>query len=84
MFGANELFVRELLGMVEYAVEYGYFQPDRDLEWSRKIDPTSVTWERFLRNTSWRGETLSFGAAAERRARASPDPGSGLIARSTG
>lgn len=64
MFGANELFVRELLGMVEYAVEYGYFQPDRDLEWSRKIDPTSVTWERFLRNTSWRGETLSFGAAA--------------------
>jgi uncharacterized protein YbjT (DUF2867 family) len=63
-FGANELFVRECLGMVEYAVEHGYFQPHRDLAWSRKIDPTSLTWEGFLRRTSWRGETLSFGVRA--------------------
>jgi len=60
-FGANELLVRELLGMAEYAVEYGYYRSDRDLQWSRKINPASVTWERFLRNMSWQGETLSFG-----------------------
>lgn len=63
-FGANDLFVRELVGMVEYAVEYGYFQPARDLEWSRKIDPTSLTWEGFLRKMNWQGEALSFGVAA--------------------
>ena len=39
-FGANELFVRELLGMVEYAVEYGYYRKDRDLLWSRQVDPS--------------------------------------------
>jgi hypothetical protein len=27
------------VGMVEYAVEYGYYAPERDLTWSRKIDP---------------------------------------------
>jgi hypothetical protein len=53
--------MRELLGMSEYAVEYGYHRSDRDLQWSRKINPASVTWERFLRNMSWQGETLSFG-----------------------
>ncbi len=61
-FAANELLVRELLGMVEYAVEYGYFQPHRDLEWSRKIDPTSLTWEGFLRRTDWQGERRRLGA----------------------
>ena len=55
-FGANELLVRELLGMVEYAVERGYFQPHRDLAWSRSIDATSLTWEGFLRTTGWEGE----------------------------
>jgi uncharacterized protein YbjT (DUF2867 family) len=59
-FGANEGFVRECVGMVEYAVEYGYFQPHRDLEWSRKINPTSLTWERFLQRMNWQGETLRF------------------------
>jgi len=60
-FGANDLFVRELLGMVEYAVEYGYFQPHRDLEWSRKINPTSLTWEGFLRKMNWQGEAHNLG-----------------------
>jgi uncharacterized protein YbjT (DUF2867 family) len=54
-FGANEMLVREIVGMVEYAVEYGYFQSHRDLTWSRKIDPTSLTWEGFLRKTNWLG-----------------------------
>lgn len=62
-FGGNELFVRELLGMAEYAVEYGYFQPRRDLAWSRRIDPSTLTWEGFLRSTGWQGQTLNFGAA---------------------
>jgi len=61
-FGKNELLVREILGMVEYAVEYGYFQAHRDLEWSRKIDPSALTWEGFLRRTGWHGQPLSFGA----------------------
>jgi uncharacterized protein YbjT (DUF2867 family) len=63
-FGENELFINELVGMVEYAVEYGYFQPHRDLEWSRRIDPTALTWEQFLRTSNWHGETLTFGAKA--------------------
>lgn len=59
-FGANELFVRECLGMVEYAVEYGYYQKGRDLLWSRQINAQSQTWEQFLRRTGWSGQKLSF------------------------
>jgi uncharacterized protein YbjT (DUF2867 family) len=67
-FAANEHLVRELLGMVEYAVEYGYYAPERDLTWSRKIDPHALTWEQFLKRNNWQGEPLTFGAALE------PDP----------
>ena len=62
-FAANELLVRELLGMTSYAVEYGYYRPERDLAWSRRIDPTAFTWEQFLRHSGWRGEAVSFGVA---------------------
>jgi hypothetical protein len=62
-FGANEMFLRELLEMAEYAVEYGYFRPHRDLEWSRKIDRATLTWEGFLRKTNWQGEAMSFRMA---------------------
>jgi uncharacterized protein YbjT (DUF2867 family) len=48
-FGSNEALVREILGMVEYVVEYGYYQTDRDLLWSRRINPDSLSWEQFLR-----------------------------------
>lgn len=54
-------FVRETEGMVEYTVEHGYFRPDRDLDWSRRIDPNSLTWEQFLVKSGWRGERHSFG-----------------------
>ncbi len=50
-FAANEHLVRELVGMVEYAVEYGYYAPERDLTWSRKIDPHALTWEQFLKRS---------------------------------
>jgi uncharacterized protein YbjT (DUF2867 family) len=60
-FAANEPLVDELVGMVEYAVEYGYFASDRDLEWSRRLNPASLSWEQFLRTTRWRGEKLPFG-----------------------
>jgi uncharacterized protein YbjT (DUF2867 family) len=59
---ANEGFIRESVGMVEYSVEYGYFRGDRDLQWSRKINPNSLTWEQFLRTTGWQGQGQSFGA----------------------
>jgi len=60
-FGANENFVRLSLGMVEYAVEYGYFRKDRDLLWSRQVNPGTLTWETFLRSTGWQGQGKSFG-----------------------
>jgi len=60
-FGANEGFVRLSLGMVEYAVEYGYFRKDRDLLWSRRVNPETLTWEKFLRSTGWQGQGKSFG-----------------------
>jgi hypothetical protein len=62
-FGADEWLVRELVGMVTYAVEYGYYAPDRDLAWSRRIDPGALTWEGFLRRSGWRGEPTSYGVA---------------------
>lgn len=59
-FSSNEVLVREILGMVEYAVEYGYFSKDRDLLWSRQINPNMLSWEQFLRTTGWNGEKLSY------------------------
>jgi uncharacterized protein YbjT (DUF2867 family) len=59
-FGSNELLMREILGMTEYAVEYGYFRKDRDLLWSRQINPNSLSWEQFLRTTGWKGQKLSY------------------------
>jgi uncharacterized protein YbjT (DUF2867 family) len=64
-FAADEHLVRELVGMVEYAVEYGYYAPERDLTWSRKIDPHAVTWEQFLKRSKWQGDLLSYGAISE-------------------
>lgn len=60
-FGADEWLVRELVGMVTYAVDYGYYAPERDLAWSRSNDPDALTWEGFLRRSGWRGEPMSFG-----------------------
>ncbi|WP_270087231.1 NmrA/HSCARG family protein [Sphingobacterium sp. SYP-B4668] len=59
-FSSNEDLVRELLGMATYAVEYGYFGADRDLEWSRNVNPQSLTWEQFLRTTGWTGQKLQY------------------------
>lgn len=59
-FGDNELLVREILGMAEYAVDYGYFQKDRDWLWSRRANKNSMNWEQFLRTTGWQGEQRSF------------------------
>lgn len=60
-FAADELLVRELTGMTRYAVEYGYYRPERDLGWSRRIDPAALTWEQFLRQSGWRGEAVKYG-----------------------
>jgi len=60
-FGANEGLVRETEGMVQYAVEHGYFRKDRDLLWSRRVNPSSATWEQFLRTSGWQGQGRSFG-----------------------
>jgi len=60
-FASHDLLVRELLGMVEYAVEYGYFSTERDLSLSRKLDPDAISWENFLRKTDWQGDAKKFG-----------------------
>ena len=59
-FSSNETLVREIIGMSQYTVEYGYFGKNRDLEWSRQINPNTLTWEKFLRTTNWQGEKQSF------------------------
>ena len=60
-FAAMPGLVEESLGMVEYIVEHGYFRKDRDLAWSRKVNPEILTWEQFLRTTGWQGQGRSFG-----------------------
>lgn len=62
-FGQNEYLVRELVGMTQYAVEYGYYAPERDMEWSREVDPGALTWEMFLRSSQWQGAKVSYGVA---------------------
>ncbi|KQU80833.1 MULTISPECIES: NmrA/HSCARG family protein [unclassified Rhizobacter] len=62
-FGADAWLVREIVGMVTYAVDHGYYAPERDTAWSRRNDPDALTWEGFLRRTGWQGEPTSFGAA---------------------
>jgi uncharacterized protein YbjT (DUF2867 family) len=57
---ANALLTEEILGMAAYAVEYGYYQKDRDLLWSRQINPESLSWEQFLLSTGWQGQKLSY------------------------
>ena len=59
-FCSNETLVQEIIGMAEYAVEYGYFAENRDLHWSRQTNTDSLTWEQFLRLTKWKGEKQSF------------------------
>ena len=59
-FGSNDMLVREIVGMVEYAVEYGYFGKDRDLLWSRQINSNTLSWEQFLRTTGWKGQRISY------------------------
>ncbi|GLZ53455.1 NmrA/HSCARG family protein [Actinomycetospora sp. NBRC 106378] len=62
VFAENSFFANETIGMVEYAVEFGYFRDDRDIQWSRRIDPEALTWEQFVRNADWRGEPVAFGS----------------------
>ncbi|WP_222121417.1 hypothetical protein [Corynebacterium glyciniphilum] len=48
--------------MAEYAVEFGYYREDRDLQWSRGLGTGPLSWEQFLRATDWRGGRMSFGS----------------------
>lgn len=59
-YGANPLLVDEIIGMAQYAVEYGYFAKGRDLGWSRRINPDTLSWEGFLRTTGWQGEKVAY------------------------
>ncbi|PVZ82623.1 NmrA family protein [Serratia sp. S1B] len=61
-FAENDALVDEITGMAEYAVKYGYFAKNRDLQWSREINPATLTWENFLINSGWQGDELSFSS----------------------
>lgn len=60
-FRANHELARETTGMAEFAVQYGYFRQDRDLEWSRRIDRSCLSWEQFLKTSGWDGHQKVFG-----------------------
>lgn len=72
-FGTNELLVDEILGMAEYAVEYGYFGKERDLLWSRQINPDSLNWEQFLRATGWQGESAGTSESSGAKTQYGPE-----------
>jgi uncharacterized protein YbjT (DUF2867 family) len=59
-FNTNQLLLQEVIGMAEYAFEYGYYREDRDLHWSQKINPDSLSWEQFLRTTGWQGQKITY------------------------
>jgi len=59
-FASNNVLLNEILGMAEFAVEYGYFSNERDLQWSRQINPGTLNWEAFLRTTNWKGQKLMY------------------------
>ncbi len=59
-YRTNDILVREILGMATFAVEYGYYRNERDLEWSRKVNPHSLTWEQFLHQSGWQGQKITF------------------------
>ena len=59
-FASNDVLLNEILGMAEFAVEYGYFINERDLQWSRQINPRTLNWEAFLRTTNWKGQKLMY------------------------
>jgi hypothetical protein len=57
-YGSNGPLVDEILGMAEYAVEYGYFDKERDQLWSRRLNQNTLTWEQFLLSTGWQGQSI--------------------------
>ena len=59
-FASNDVLLNEILGMAQFAVEYGYFSNERDLQWSRQTNPGTLNWEAFLRTTNWKGQKLMY------------------------
>jgi len=47
----------EIYEMFEFCTKYGYYRRDRDWKESRSIDPNIRTYERFLKETKWMGES---------------------------
>lgn len=61
-YSGMEGLTAEIVGMAEYAFENGYYREERDLQWSRKVNPNALTWEQFLQTTDWKGQTHAFNA----------------------
>lgn len=59
-FSSNDDLVREIMGMAEYTVEFGYYKQCRDLQWSRQTNPATLNWEQFLVTTGWTGQKFSY------------------------
>ncbi len=37
------------------------FSPEHDLQWSRRLNPDTLSWEGFLKSSGWRGDAKKFG-----------------------
>lgn len=59
-FSSNDDLVREIMGMAEYTVEFGYYKQCRDLQWSRQTNPATLNWEQFLVTRGWTGQKFSY------------------------
>ncbi|WP_330986191.1 MULTISPECIES: NmrA/HSCARG family protein [Enterobacterales] len=59
-YAGMEGLTEEIVQMAEYTIEYGYYRKERDLMWSRNINPQTLTWEQFLRTSGWQGQSQSF------------------------
>ncbi|MCS3431455.1 NmrA/HSCARG family protein [Klebsiella sp. BIGb0407] len=64
-FVGSDGVVDEINGMTEYAVRYGYYTKERDVRWSREINPNTLSWEQFLQQTGWQGEGHSFSQSED-------------------
>jgi len=55
-FKDNDGLVQEITDMTQYAVQYGYYRHDRNLQWSMHLNPTPFSWQQFLEVSKWRGQ----------------------------
>lgn len=59
-FKDNQGLVEEITDMTQYAVQYGYYSHERDLQWSKHLKPAPLSWQQFLERSNWNGGKTAF------------------------